>query len=195
VLYDSVSDQALIHRLTWFVRNGDALPNIQLLLGAFGSRETQRTELNTSTSTGAWFDGLGDSLAVVSHRTDIQAEGTVFGCRVKLPGTIDLVFRRPEPVQFAEGELSFAGTAGLIRTTGARIEFSLFHGTRIGVPGIVFSTDDRDLGIGGCVEPGKPPAGEFIAPAATALKLSTKGFSRETVLYVDGAAFEGSATA
>ena len=191
VLYDSVSDQALIHRLTWFVRKGDPLPNIQLLLGAVGTRETQRTELSTATSTGVWFDGLGDSLAVVSHRTDLQSEATAFGCRVKLPGVTDLVFRRPNPVKFTEGELSFEGTAGLIRTAGPRTEFALFHGTRLGVPGLTFTTDDRDLGIGGCVEPGQPRTGDFYAPTATALKLSATGFSKETVLYVDGVAVAG----
>lgn len=195
VLYDSVSDQALIHRLTWFVRKGDPMPNIQLLLGAFGSRETQRTDLSTATSTGTWFDGLGDSLAVVSHRTDIQSEPTAFGCRVELPGMIDLVFRRPEPVRFSQGELSFEGTAGFIRTAGTRTEFSLFHGTRLGVPGLAFSTDDRDLGIGGSVEPGQPPAGDFYAPTATSLKLSAKGFPKATVLYVDGIGVRGAVDA
>ena len=191
VVYDSVADQALVHRLTWFVRKGDALPNIQLLLGAFGSRETQRTELTTATSTGIWCDGLGDSLAVVSHRADVRAEGTAFGCRVTLPGSSDLVFRRPEPVRFAEGALSFEGTAGFIRTTGARTEFALFHGTRLGVPGLVFSTADRELGIGGRVEPGHAPAGDFYAPAATSLRLTVPGWPAATVLYVDGVAVPG----
>ena len=195
VLYDSVADQALMHRLTWFVRKGDTLPNIQLLLGAFGSRETQRTELSTSTSTGTWFDGLGDSLAVVSHRSDVTAEGTAFGCRVTLPGAVDLVFRRPTPIRFAEGGLSFEGTAGLIRSTGPRIEFSLFHGTHIGVPGLAFATSDSDLGIGGHVEPGHPPAGEFFAPTATSFRLTTKGLAKGTVLYVDGIAVPGFAGA
>jgi hypothetical protein len=193
VLYDSLSDQALIHRLTWFVRKGDPLPNIQLLLGAFGSRETQRTDLSTASCTGVWFDGLGDSMAVVSHRKDVHAEGTAFGCRVTLPGATDLVFRRPDPVRFSEGSLSFEGTAGLIRSIGSKIEFALFHGTHIGVPGLSFFTSDQDLGISGRIEPGRTPAGEFYAPTATSLKLSAGGFSNGHVLYVDGVAIRGSA--
>ncbi len=195
VVYDSVSDQALIHRLTWFVRKGDSLPNIQLLLGAFGSRETQRTDLSTASSTGVWFDGLGDSLAVVSHRKDIHAEGTAFGCRVTLPGYTDLVFRRPESTRFSEGGLSFEGTAGLIRSTGARIEFALFHGTHIGVPGLSFSTSDRDLGISGRIEPNRPPSGDFYAPNATSLRLAAKGLPKGTILYVDGIAARGTVEA
>ncbi len=188
VLYDSVANQAIIHRLTWFVRKGDELPMIQLLLGAFGSRETQRTELSTATTTGVWFDGLGDSLAVVSHRKDIQAEGTPFGCRVSLPGIQDLVFRNPKPIRFAEGGLLFDGTAGLIRTAKGRIEFSLFHGTRIGVPGLVFTTEDKDLGIGGCTMDGRAPSGQFFAPKASSVRITMSGVSERTVFYIDGAA-------
>jgi hypothetical protein len=132
-------------------------------------------------------------MAVVSHRKDVHAEGTAFGCRVTLPGATDLVFRRPDPVRFSEGSLSFEGTAGLIRSIGSKIEFALFHGTHIGVPGLSFFTSDQDLGISGRIEPGRTPAGEFYAPTATSLKLSAGGFSNGHVLYVDGVAIRGSA--
>ena len=195
VLYDSVADQALIHRLTWFVRKGDPLPQIQLLLGAFGSRETQRTEISTATSAGTWFDGMGDSLAVVSHRTDVHAEGTAFGCRVMLPGITDLVFRRPEPVRFDQGDLSFEGTAGFIRTTATGIEFALFHGNHIGVPGITFETLDAELGIGGRIETGQPPLGKFNAPAATLVRIQSPHFSNGLRLYLDGVAIPSAVSA
>ena len=191
VLYDAVAHQALAHRLTWFVRKGDELPTIKLLLGAFGYRETQRTELSTASTTGVWFDGLGDSLAVISHRKDIKAEGTPFGCRVSLPGIQDLVFRNPAPVHFAEGDLIFDGTAGLIRTTKDKIEFSLFHGTRIGVPGITFTTEDKDLGIGGSITDGRSTSGEFFAPKASSVKITGSVISEKMVFYIDGAARTG----
>ena len=190
VLYDSVSDQELVHRLTWFVRKGDPFPTIKLLLGAFGSRETQRTDLTTSSSSGAWFDGIGDSLAVVSHREDIQAEGTPFGCRVTLPGISDLVFRRPQAVRFSEGDFAFEGTAGLIRSTEGRTEFALFHGTLIAIKGLTATTNDTDLGISGCMEAGKNPSGEIFAPSASALRLKAPGLPAGTRLYIDGSAWE-----
>ena len=191
VLYDSVAHQALIHRLTWFVRKGDELPTIKLLLGAFGNRETQRTEITTASTTGVWFDGLGDSLALVSHRKDIRAEGTAFGCRVNLPGIEDLVFRNPEPIHFVEGDLSFDGTAGLIRTRNNKIEFSLFNGTRIGVPGITITTADKDLGIGGSIVEGRPPSGEYFGPKASSVRFTMPGLSEKAVFYIDGAARTG----
>jgi len=186
VLYDSVAHQALTHRLTWSVRKGDELPHIQLLRGASGHRETQRTEVTSDSSTGVWFDGLGDSLAVVSHRNDLKAEGAPFGCRVYLPGIQDLVFRNPEPVQFAEGDLCFEGTAGLIRTTGATTEFSLFHGSRIGARGIIIATEDPDLGISGVVLEGRAPSGEYFAPRASVVHITASRLLENASFYVDG---------
>ena len=186
VLYDAVAHQALTHRLTWSVRKGEPLPYIQLLRGATGHRETQRTEVTSDTSTGVWYDGLGDSLAVVSHRADVKTEATSFGCRVKMPGVLDLIFRNPEPVSFAEGDLVFDGTAGMIRILGQTVEFALFHGSRIGMRGIHFTTDDADLGIGGVVQEGQSPYGEYYAPKPSTLRLEAPGFSEKTFFYVDG---------
>ncbi len=186
VLYDSVAHQALTHRLTWSVRKGDELPSIQLLRGAAGHRETQRTEVNSASSTGVWFDGLGDSLAVVSHRKDVRAEGTAFGCRVSLPGIRDIIFRNPEPVQFTEEDVQFEGTAGIIRITDETTEFALFHGTRIGVRGIGIVTEDRDFGIGGTVPATGPARGFYFAPRAVVIQLTVPRHLATAVLYVDG---------
>ena len=191
VLYDSVVQQALTHRLTWFVRKGDELPDIQFLRGAAGHRETQRTEVTSASTTGVWFDGLGDSLAVVSHRKDVQAEATPFGCRITLPGIRDLVFRNPEPVQYAENDFVFEGTAGLIRTTSETVEFYLFNGSRIGVRGITIATDAPDLGIGGVVREGRPASGEYFAPEPSVIRLSAPLLLEDTFFYVDGVRLTG----
>jgi hypothetical protein len=187
VLYDSLAHQALTHRLTWSVRKGDELPHIQLLRGASGHRETQRTEVTSASSTGVWFDGLGDSLAVVSHRSDVHAEATSFGCRVTMPGIQDLVFRNPEPVRFAEGDFIFEGTAGLIRTTNEAVEFSLFHGSRIGVSGHLFATEDPDLGIGGSIRTGQPTSGEYFAPKPSNVLITAPRLGEKVSFFVDGA--------
>ncbi len=103
IVYDRLMNAALIHRLSWFVRRGSELPTIKLLRGAApGVRETQRTDIQTEATTGVWFDGVGDSMALVSHRKDIEAEATAFGCRVHVDDIDDLVFNHPEGVHFAE---------------------------------------------------------------------------------------------
>ncbi len=188
VLYDSVAHQALTHRLTWFVRKGDKLPELQLLRGAVGNRETQWTELSTASSTGMWFDGLGDSLAVVSHRKDVRAEVAPFGCRVHLPGAEDLVFRDSEPVRFDAEGCVFDGTAGLVRKTAGAVRFALFHGTRIGVPGFIVTTEDTDLGFSGIIVPGDVPSGEYFAPKASSVRILAPGLPEKGVFYVDGEA-------
>ncbi|HWC98893.1 MAG TPA: hypothetical protein VG456_19165 [Candidatus Sulfopaludibacter sp.] len=187
VVYDEVLDASIHHRLSWFVRRGEELPTIKLTRGADGNRESQRTNLQTDSTLGVWFDGVGDSMAVVSHRPEIEAEAALFGARVRIDGMQDLVFRNPQPVEYADGETVFRGTAGLIRTAKDRTEFALFHGTRIGVPGIEFQTRDTELGIGGSVVPGKAPCGEFYAPKPSSVSI----LSATSVFYVDGEARTG----
>ena len=187
VLYDAVAHQALTHRLSWFVRRGDPLPAIHLLLGASGHRETQKTELTTSSSSGVWLDGLGDSLAVVTHRKDLQSEATPFGGRLRLPGVEDLVFRRQDPVEFDEYGCSFRGTAGWIRTTATQVEMALFHGTRIEVPGLLVETQDTDLGFSARVSASAPLAGRYLATRPATVRISGSRVTGPLVFHVDGA--------
>jgi hypothetical protein len=185
VLYDQVLDSTIHHRLSWFVRRGEELPFLQRVRGA----EAQRTAIETDLTHGAWFDGVGDSMAVVSHRKDAQAEATPFGCRVRFGATVDLIFRNPDPVHFAEAGTLFDGTAGFIRTAQDTTEFALFHGTRIGVAGIVFSTEDTDLGIGGSIAPGVAARGVYYAPKASSIRVAGSALT----FYIDGEAATGRA--
>lgn len=187
VLYDRVENESLMHRLSWFVRKGDAFPTLLRLRGAEGNRETQMTELETEATSGRWFDGRGDSLVVVSHRTDLQAKETEFGCVVGVDGAQDLVFQSHEPVHYRQDDVEFAGTAGWIRKQGGRTEFALFHGTCIGIGDVMFETDDTDLGIGGVITAGEPLRGRIYAPAKTALRIHAPALPAGTMLYFDGA--------
>jgi hypothetical protein len=182
-------NESLIHRLSWFVRRGSELPTIKLLRGAVpGNKETQRTDIQTEATTGVWFDGVGDSMALVSHRKDVEATATPFGCRVRVEGIDDLVFNHPEGVHFAEGDVVFDGTSGLVRKTKGAIEFALFHGTRIGVAGFILKTENTDLGMGGRLVAGQPPQGEYFAPNPGSVRISAPGLGDKSVFYIDGAA-------
>jgi hypothetical protein len=189
VVYDAVVNQSIVHRLSWFVRRGSELPSIQLVYGASANdRETQRTDHQTDATTGVWFDGVGDSMAVVSHRKDVQVQATGFGCRVQVAGATDLIFRSPAPVRFSDGTTVFEGTAGLIRTASGKTEFALFHGTLIGVSGITFSVEDTDLGVGGSIVAGQAPSGEYHAPRPSSVRIAMASLSDKTTFYVDGEA-------
>ncbi|HZL28675.1 MAG TPA: hypothetical protein VFC39_19275 [Acidobacteriaceae bacterium] len=185
VLYDQVRDPSVVHRLSWFVRRGDELPAIHLLQPA----SAQRTDMQTATSTGVWFDGSGDSMAVVSHRGDLQSKATPYGCRVVADGIDDMIFRSSKPIHFSDATASFDGTAGLIRHRKDASEFAMFHGTRIGVSGLVFVTTDTDLGIGGSMVPGQPPRGEYYAPKPSTATLLSAAFANSGMrFYIDGEA-------
>ena len=189
IVYDRLMNAALIHRLSWFVRRGSELPTIKLLRGAApGIKETQRTDIQTEATTGVWFDGVGDSMALVTHRKDIEAEATAFGCRVHADDIDDLVFNHPEGVHFAEGDAVFDGTSGLIRKSKDAVEFALFHGTRIGIAGFTFSTNDTDLGFGGKLVAGQPPQGELFGPKPCSVRITSPTLGGKSVFYVDGAA-------
>lgn len=188
VVYDAVLGPMVTHRFSWFVRRGSEMPSIQFTRGAVGDvRDTQRTAIATAATTGFWMDGVGDSMAVVSHRKDIKTQATHYGCRVSANDIDDVVFRNPEPVEFNEGPTLFHGTAGLVRLGKDRNEFALFHGTRIGVAGFVLTTTDTDLGIGGTVAPGQAPCGDYHAPNAASISITLPA-AEHAVFYIDGEA-------
>jgi hypothetical protein len=189
IVYDRLMNESLIHRLSWFVRRGSELPTIKLLRGVVpGDKVTQRTDIQTEATTGVWFDGVGDSMALVSHRKDIDATATSFGCRVHVDDIDDLVFNHHEGVHFAEGDTVFDGKSGLIRKTKNSVEFALFHGTLIGVTGFTVSTDDTDLGVGGKIVAGQPPQGEYFAPKPSSVRISAPGLGGKNAFYIDGVA-------
>ncbi len=188
IVYDAVMNYTIDHRFSWFTRNGSELPTIKLLRGWTGSRESQRTEIKTSETTGVWFDGLGDSMALISHRMDIEAEPTKFGCHVHAPGIDDLVFRNPDPIHYAKDDIAFEGTSGIIRKRADRTEFALFHGTRLSIAGLTFTTEDTDLGISGSIIAAQPLGGEYFAPNPTVLTITTPSPDAKTIFYIDGEA-------
>lgn len=188
VLYDQVANPTIDHRLSWFVRRGDELPNIQLVRGASKAnpRETQRTNVETAASTGVWFDGLGDSMAVVSHRKDLNVRPMSYGCRVQVDGGEDIVFRNPKPIGFDESGNSFHGTAGLIRIRPGRTEFALFHGTMIACNGFALETDDSDLGFAGSIARSEAPRGEYHAQRSAIVNLTLPEPAEKLIFYIDG---------
>jgi hypothetical protein len=127
-------------------------------------------------------------MAVVSHRKDIEVVAKFYGCTVHAPGVDDLVFCNPTPKSYEEGTDVFTGTSGLIRRSESTKGFALFHGTRIGVEGIVFTTKDTDLGIGGTVIHGQPVRGLYYAQRPSSVTITSASITEKTLFYVDGQA-------
>ena len=186
---DRVLNQMVVHRFSWFVRRGSPLPTIQFMRGADpGQHETQRTEVETAELSGFWMEGRGDSMAVVTHLTEIQAEPQAYGCRVRAKGFDDFVFCGAEPIHFNDGSVAFSGTAGIVRRNTGQSEFALFHGTKIGIEGLTFIVADTDLGIGGTLVRNQPPRGIYYAPTPSTIRITFSAATEKTVFYVDGAA-------
>jgi hypothetical protein len=173
VLYDDVFNESVGHRLSWFVRRGEDFPNIQIVR----PRQVQLTELQTGPTNGRWYDGAGDSLAVVSGRKDIKSEATPFGARVHGDGIDDLIFRDPAGIHYNFQGRLFEGTAGIIR----RNEIALFHGTRIGASNLIIETSDTDLGISATFK-GDSASGAYHATHTSAVNIQGK----PGAFYVDG---------
>jgi hypothetical protein len=187
-LYDDVFNESVGHRLSWFVRNGEEFPSIQLVKGVTHGKEPQLTEIHTSATTGRWYDGMGDSMAIVSHRKDLTATSTPWGAKVNGPGVDDLVFRDPEGARFSADGIVFEGAAGIVRRRDQGYELALFHGKNIGVPGLEVATDDTDLGFsarvggGGC-------SGDYVSSRGTTVRLQIDR-PGERKLFVDGQVIE-----
>jgi hypothetical protein len=192
VVYDAVCEPQVSHRFSWFVRRGDEMPSIQFLRGASPtSQDTHRSEIETAETTGFWMDGMGDSMAVISHRKDLKIEAKSFGCIVHADDVDDLVFRNPDPVRFADGPVLFNGTAGLIRRGSDASSFALFHGTRIGIAGFTVATTDTELGISGSIASGRTPQGEYYAPQDAHIRITVPNLAAKAAFYIDGEARPG----
>jgi hypothetical protein len=183
MLYDQVFNESIGHRLSWFVRKGDDFPHITLIRGL--NKDTYKTStVATSETEGRWYDGTGDSLACVTHLVNITPTITPYGAIVQTPTSQDHVFFDPHGVHFQEADLTFEGTAGLVRSNqSGTIELSLFHGTHIAAKGIAFRTQDTDLGLIATLAPNQPIRGKFVAPQTAAVEIDYTGPAK---LYLNG---------
>ena len=179
VLYDDVYNESVKHRLSWFVRRGEEFPTMQVLR----PRQVQLTELQSGPTNGRWHDGIGDSMAVVSHRKDIKAEPTAFGAHVRGDGVDDLVFRDPSGVHYDAQGVRFDGTAGIVRSK----EIALFHGSRIAVAWLTMETDDPDLGISATLS-GESVSGVYYAMHESSVRISGLHPGKEGSFFIDGEA-------
>lgn len=197
VLTDRVQHPLVDHRFSWFVRRGSNFPEMHFVrAGDPKSRQTKRSTVETEETRGMWVDGEGDSMVVVTHRKDLTAKATRFGCTVQGSGFDDKIFDSTEPLRTTDVSTRFEGTSGLIRHTAAGTEFALFHGTTIGVGDLTFhlaaADEDNSLGIGGTLQPNLAPRGRFVATQATDVTIELAQAAEGTRFFLDGEAVSAS---
>jgi len=148
VVFDELKDENTEGRFSWFVGKEDAFPNIiQLVPGAKGvdsgikpSKSNYHNDQNELTTKGLYFDGKGSFLTLVTHKNDVSAQKTEFGCIVK-NGKLatDYVFRSSAEKVFLKSGIVFRGKAGIVQENLQTRTYSasLFQGKEIGIPGLL----------------------------------------------------------
>jgi hypothetical protein len=190
LLYDRLYNQVITHRFSWFVRKHDEFPVLISLRGRGANivqSTTLFTEVETEKTKGRWYDGAGDSLMLVSHRTDLAVEPRTYGCRVRAEGIDDITICCGEPVTVEEAGLHFEGSIGLLRKRASTTELALIRGTRIGVDSFAIQVVEGTVAIAARVEKSGTVRGRYHAVNQSSFTINT-AMGR---VYVDGAEVKG----
>jgi hypothetical protein len=179
VTFDDVFNEAVPHRFSWFTGKWEDLPFIRIVRGNGRNPGSLKTEIQTEMTKGVWYDGTGDTLAIVSHRRDLNVEPRKFGAVVSMDGGQDFVFRDEDGVKDA----MFEGKAGIVRKrANGRTELALIHGTRIEAGGLKLTTSDPDLGISAVFTTPGEVTGVYHAVRASRVRIEPAA----NAIYVDG---------
>jgi hypothetical protein len=170
--FDDVFNEAIPHRWSWFVGKYEELPFIKVLRGGGRDPEAGRTDLTTVSTKGVWYDGLGNSVILVSHRHDLDVQPTKSGATVHLDGGIDEVFR------------DIANGTGVVRhRKDGTLQMALIRGSRISAGGVTITTIDPELGISATFRTPSEISGIYCAPRESHVQIE----GATGVLYIDGA--------
>ena len=126
LVYDAVGSTHTKTRFAWAVARYDEFPAIQML-----SKTDNRWELFTPESKLVWYHGMGDSIALVSHKDGLDAK-IVNGCIVvSCAGAwVDYIVRNPKPVSVNCDGITFKGTSGAVRVCAdGTYSLALFDGS------------------------------------------------------------------
>lgn len=136
VTYDEVDSPNVYTRYSWFVKKGDAFPNIQFVKGItfdqFAVKGYAYSEHITAQTQGRWHDGNGDCMAIVSHRDDVQAESRPYGAVVQSSDGTDYVFYDAREHSESENGICFEGKVGMVRLKSDGVcSLAIIDGRRI----------------------------------------------------------------
>lgn len=111
LIYDAVGSAHTKTRFAWNVALYDDFPDIRML-----TKTDNRWELFTPDSKSVWYHGMGDSVALVTHKTGISAvyENGYAIVRRENEWT-DYILRSQKPVCIHTDAITFKGTSGAVR--------------------------------------------------------------------------------
>ena len=183
IVYDKVYSSTIVQRFSWFTHIGDDFPFIHFIKGG-----SQKTEITTDETKGAWYDGNGDCMALVTHKKGVSVEKTHFGCIARNNGWTDYVFRCRDDILFSEKGIQFKGTAGVIRESKeSGFELAIFYGTFISAGGVTIETDEPELGISAGFKNASELAGTYIADKESSVWILLKyKINQASRIYIDG---------
>lgn len=152
VLYEEVGGMRTKGRLAWFTNINGQFPNIyQLKPGAAPQEKALLPAKNTDIETcgklaspdldskGIYYDGFGDFLTVVSHKT-LSAEKTDYGARVQSEKGTDYIFYDSSHIRHTEG-IMFSGYIGFVRQGVQEAVLALICGEVLCYGGIEIRTE------------------------------------------------------
>jgi len=137
LIYDAVGSTHTKTRFAWDVALYDDFPDIQIL-----TKTDNRWELFTPESKSVWYHGMGDSVALVTHKNDIKAEYTDGCAVVRCEGKwTDYIMRSKTTVQVDCDGIVFKGTSGAARVyADGTYSLALFDGCLLAYKDIKIET-------------------------------------------------------
>ncbi|MVM33173.1 hypothetical protein GO755_24245 [Spirosoma sp. HMF4905] len=197
LIFDEVSNPQTEGRFAWFVGKDDDFPIIQQLSPGVvpvdadiqPSKSNYHDDKGERLTKGRYYDGKGSFLTVVTHKSDVKAQKTDYGCLVtKDAGAVDWAFRSTAEKTVSLDGMVFQGTAGIIqRGTDHTYKAALFSGKQIGIPGLLItftksgknalSLEQQTNGFSGSIQAQEPVLVTFVL---------TKPQSKRLIFYLNG---------
>jgi hypothetical protein len=194
LLYDRQYNQNVAHRFSWFVRKGDDFPNLLPIRGLGGSfvsggGAAQYTETHTNVTDGRWYDGTGDCLMLVTHRSGLTVDPTPYGAHIHGPNIDDTILCSAEPMAVDDPDFHATGTIAVFRKRATTTELALLHGVRIGTGNVTLNVTSGSLAIAAILDRNGNIQGRLQASGGPATFTLTAPAGNRT--YLNGSLVDG----
>lgn len=182
LIYDAVGSTHTKTRFAWDVALYDEFPDIQIL-----TKTDNHWELFTPESKSVWYHGMGDSVALVTHRNGIKAKYSD-GCAVVRNGDewVDYILRSKTPVHVNRNGIAFKGTSGAVRVKkDGTYSLALFDGCLLAYQDIKIETEgEKPVAVSFDDFHGHTIEGRVVSLHDSKVRVTRKDGDDE--IYIDG---------